>query len=1086
MSRNVFCMVCFLSVLSMALASTADAGLIGWWKFDGNYYDSSGNVHNGTVVGSPTFVEGQLNQALNLNATTTDQYVNCGTDLGFTTVGDGGTADGFTIAVWVNRSEGGDQKLCGNLSVTSWAEGAGFQFAIYNDRTELDMRDSTGRYFSRDVDAAAFTILEQDTWYHIAFVFDDIANTLTEYINGEPTNTLTNVPTSLAASTNEFRIGTQTPEPAAGRVFRGLLDDFRLYDSAMNEQEIQAVMQGGGAAYPLASAPSPDDGALYPETWVTLTWKAGDSAASHDVYMGENPEDVNDGLGDTFQGNQDLLYLVAGFPGFPYPDGLVPGTTYYWRIDEVNDADPNSPWKGDLWSFTVPPKKAYQASPSDGAFFVSPVVTLSWTPGYNAKLHTVYFGDNYDDVQNAAGEPSQAGTTFTPEPLEIEKTYYWRVDEFDGTTTFTGDVWSFKTAKAGGGMRADYYQGMDFGNHVLTRTDDQVNFNWGGGAPDESVIADSFSVRWTGEVQAAFTETYNFYTTSDGSVRMWVDGKKLIDYWTDHSIFLNGGTIDLVSGNVYSVVLEYGKSGGNAVIELRWSSPGTPTQFVPQAALSPPIKASSPSPSNGATGVKHTPILKWGAGDYAALHEVYFGTDIDVVKNATTASPEYKGTKVLGDESYDPGKLPWATTYYWRVDEVNGINPDSPWTGNLWTFTTGDFLVVDDFEDYNAGDNQIWYAWHDGLGYGVPCAADYYAGNGTGAAVGDETNASYTEETVVHSGNKSMPLAYDNNKQGYSRYSEAELTLTSARDWTEEGVSELSLWFRGRPASVGSFTEAPAGTYTITAAGADIWNQSDQFHYAFRMLTGVGSIVAKVESVDDTDQWAKAGVMIRETLDAGSKFAAVYITPGNGCRFQARPDVDAEATSDSGVVTTEQAAITAPYWVKLERDVTGNFRASYSANGSVWQQMSWNPQNISMNSNVHIGLVVTSHNTGATCEAGFSNVTITGTAGQQWASQDIGIVSNDAEPLYVAVSNSYGEPVVVVHEDPAASQIDAWTEWVIPLQDLADQGLNLTNVDRIAIGLGIKGNITMPGGSGKMFFDDIRLYQPAPEPEPQP
>jgi hypothetical protein len=310
-----------------------------------------------------------------------------------------------------------------------------------------------------------------------------------------------------------------------------------------------------------------------------------------------------------------------------------------------------------------------------------------------------------------------------------------------------------------------------------------------------------------------------------------------------------------------------------------------------------------------------------------------------------------------------------------------------------------------------------------------------------------------------------------------------ELTLSAVRDWTAEGVAELSIWFRGNPASVGSFVEGPVGTYTMTASGADIWNQADEFHFAYKMLTGTGSIVARVESVDQTDDWAKAGVMIRETLDAGSKFAAVYITPTNtdgsatnGCRYQARTDTDIDATSDSGVATTEQMAIVAPYWVKLERDISGSFRASYSANGSTWQQMSWNPLNISMSSNVYVGLALTSHNTGVTCEATFSNVTITGTVGQQWANQDIGIDSNAAEPLYVAVSNSTGTPAVVVHDDPAAATIDTWTEWVIPLSAFADQGIVLTNVDRIAIGLGTQGNMTVPGGSGKMYIDDIRLY----------
>ncbi|MHC4324701.1 MAG: hypothetical protein ACYSUX_10550, partial [Planctomycetota bacterium] len=114
----------------------------------------------------------------------------------------------------------------------------------------------------------------------------------------------------------------------------------------------------------------------------------------------------------------------------------------------------------------------------------------------------------------------------------------------------------------------------------------------------------------------------------------------------------------------------------------------------------------------------------------------------------------------------------------------------------------------------------------------------------------------------------------------------------------------------------------------------------------------------------------------------------------------------------------------------------------------------------------------------ATCEATFSNVTITGTAGTLWANQDVGILSNNPEPMYLAVSNILGEPVVVDYGDPAATQIATWTEWVIGLQELADRGLDLTDVDRIAIGIGTRGNTTAPGGSGKMFFDDIRLYGP--------
>jgi hypothetical protein len=479
--------------------------------------------------------------------------------------------------------------------------------------------------------------------------------------------------------------------------------------------------------------------------------------------------------------------------------------------------------------------------------------------------------------------------------------------------------------------------------------------------------------------------------------------------------------------------------------------------------------------------VKPTQVLTWRSGDLAASHEVYFGKEADALKNATKASPEYKGTKTRGDESFNPGKLALLTTYYWRIDEVNGVNPDSPWVGNVWSFTTGDFFVVDDFEDYDAGANQIWYSWHDGLGYGTPQSPPYFAGNGTGAAVGDENTASFTEQTIVHGGSQSMPLNYDNNKQGFAKYSQAELTLTVPRDWTDEGVGELSLWFRGLPASVGSFVEGPVGTYTMTASGTDIWIvngvEADEFHFAYRMLTGPGSIVARVESVQNTDGWAKAGVMIRETLNPDSAHAFACVTPSNGVASQGRPSTGGTSFN------TNQTGITAPYWVRLQRDAGGNFTVSHSANGTTWQPVTGaTAQNIPMSANVYIGLALTAHNATATCTAKFSNVTTTGTVSPQWAHQDIGIASNAAEPLYVAVSNSAGQPAVVVHANPSAAQITTWTEWVIPLQSFADKGINLKNVDRIAIGLGTRGNMTAPGGSGKMYFDDIRLYRPGTAP----
>jgi len=97
----------------------------------------------------------------------------------------------------------------------------------------------------------------------------------------------------------------------------------------------------------------PADGGMYPETWVSLSWMAGQTAVSHDVYFGDNFDDVNNGTGGTFRGNQTETSFTVGLAECPYPDGLALHTTYYWRIDEVNDLDPNSPYKGDVWSFKV-------------------------------------------------------------------------------------------------------------------------------------------------------------------------------------------------------------------------------------------------------------------------------------------------------------------------------------------------------------------------------------------------------------------------------------------------------------------------------------------------------------------------------------------------------------------------------------------------------------------------------------------------------------------------------------------------------------------------------------------------------------
>ncbi|MBC8472715.1 MAG: LamG domain-containing protein [Planctomycetes bacterium] len=714
-----------LMLTGQSYAEVNSENILGIWLLDeGNgdiTEDSSGNGNDGTLGGGPTWIDGVYGKALDFSGSSS--YVDCGNAETL-------NVDVFSVSFWCNipstqswnhivsRGEhhGGGNPGAVNWGVMMYADQETILYELYNDtvKPSISADTTTGQ------------------WHHVVATFGGAEMQL--YHDGELAGT--SPATGVLLDENlPFIIGAQSRAGGPSDYFSGSIDEVGYFNIVLTPEDIEMIMNNGLAGIaggqPLAQRPNPEDGAIHADTWVSLSWRPGDFALSHDVYIGDNFDAVNEGAEGTFIGNQAANFIVVGFPGFAYPDGLVPGTTYYWRIDEINDADPNSPWKGDVWSFSIPPKTAYSPDPADNAESVDVDVKLRWTGGFGSKMHYVYFGDNFDDVSNATGGLPQGSTVYTPGPLKMARTYYWRVDEFDILATHKGDVWSFVT---------------------------------------------------------------------EGAVE-------------------------------------------------------------------------SLNPANGAVGVTQTPILTWTPGVYGSSHEIYFGTDADAVKNADTSSPEYKGSGNLGSESYDPGQLEWNTIYYWRIDEADSTNPNSPWTGPLWSFATADFLIIDDFESYNDLDesepasNRIYLTWLDGF--------DNPAINGS---IVGHTDPPFAEQTIIHGGSQSMPMSYDN---GVGK-SEATLTLTSNRDWTVNGLDTLTIWFRGE------------GT-------------------------------------------------------------------------------------------------------------------------------------------------------------------------------------NAAENLYVALNGS----AVVNHNNPNAALKSAWTRWDIKLQAFADQGVDLTNVNTITLGLGNRANPTA-GGAGMMYFDDIRLYAPAP------
>jgi len=535
----------------------------------------------------------------------------------------------------------------------------------------------------------------------------------------------------------------------------------------------------------------------------------------------------------------------------------------------------------------------------------------------------------------------------------------------------------------------------------------------------------------------------------------------LKDWWEDAD---DTDTFWIVDVKVFPITnfmdKNYRKSG-IGVLNEDPTPPGYRVTFDDVSSISNGPAAVNLSPADGATGVSLNADLSWKEAAFATSRDLWFGKAGKMQK--VTPSPAGK--------TYDPGTLELGKTYQWQVDE---IGPPTV-TGYLWSFTTIPCLVVDDFEKYtNSDPNIIYKTWKDGLGYSP--------GNGTGSQAGYRA-PDYAEVTVVHEGKQSLPVDYNNAKLPY--YSEVDRTFDTPQDWTAYGVKALTLWLRGYPSvPPGTFVESPLGTYTMTASGTDIGDVPDlrkpskfhdEFRYAYIQVSGNYAIAVKVESITDTDAWAKAGVMIRDSLDANSMHVMACITPTSGISFQYR------ATAGGGSTSSTQTGLTVPYWIVLER-AGDSFTAYYSPTGA---QGSWTllgSTTITMPDPVYIGLSLTAHNAAATCTSVFSNVMFAPPTTPSWTSRDIGIKSNTAAPLYVTLQDSGQKSATVTYKDPN-NNVDpnivlttTWQPLDIALKDFADvNDVNLAAIKKITIGIGNR-SAPQAGGIGTIYVDDIRLY----------
>ncbi|MGE5295325.1 MAG: LamG-like jellyroll fold domain-containing protein [Solirubrobacterales bacterium] len=505
---------------------------------------------------------------------------------------------------------------------------------------------------------------------------------------------------------------------------------------------------------------------------------------------------------------------------------------------------------------------AREPTPPDGTLNVPPDVLLGWKPGNFAVAHDVYFGAVFDDV-NDAGRSDPRGVLvgqdqtiaqYDPQgPLEYGKTYYWRIDEVNAapdSTIFKGMTWSFTVEPYGypitnvTATASSFQPGMGPENTIN-----------GSGLDDLDQHSTESTQMWMSEakspiwIQYEFDKVYKLHElwvwNSNQMVESFVGfGAKsvTIEYSTDQATWTTLEGVPEFSRATGSPVytanttVEFGGVMARYVrltINSNWGGVAAQSGLAEVRFFYAPIQAYQPDPADAVAGVVIGSELTWRSGRGATSHVVYFGTDSGAVADGTAAS------KAVTEAGYTPAAMTLGTAYYWRVDEVGDAGTVA---GDVWSFTSQEYAPIDDFEAYNDDDNRIYAIWVDGV-----------TNKASGSQVG-YSESPFAERAVVHGGDQSMPLLYDNTASPY--YSEAERTFDTAQNWTTYGADSLCVYFRGLAANSAEGlyltvkdTSGKSKTVAFSNAAATQTTEWQQWKIPLSEFTSAGVKATAVESL---------------------------------------------------------------------------------------------------------------------------------------------------------------------------------------------------------------------------------------------
>ncbi|HUT30518.1 MAG TPA: LamG domain-containing protein [Sedimentisphaerales bacterium] len=577
--------------------------------------------------------------------------------------------------------------------------------------------------------------------------------------------------------------------------------------------EVWSFTTNDGNAYDPYPA---DDATKIPLDINSFSWTVGCSAATHDVFFGTSAADVNSA---TTSSHPNVSYTAGTAPGSYTPPGpLAFATHYYWRVDEVSSGG-GQRWHGKVWHFKT---KAEITDPSllvRYQFDELPPSSIAFDSSGNEFTGTISGDPNaWAPTDGRFGGCRIFGGSCSL-PADVPKTI---------TSAITISMWL-----------KDIPTNSDPGwNNVVLDASSSIVF-W-----RMRVLVPSNQGRdddWPGYIlwRAGMEPNDRLSWNLDGIKIEQLDGwhhwvfikdepNQTVQIYFDGVLGASatGSTISNLASMYPNNILicgNQGSGGGSATVDdFRIYNRALSESEVLEVLRGDDLwSAWLPQPQDGAVEVAPDVNLTWRPGDYAVQHKVFFGADWDDVNDMTDPC----ATLGVGNEEYDPGWLEFSTTYYWRVDEVNGPNT---WKGPVWRFTVADFIVLDDFEQYDLDQKSIQYTWYDQYSqeYGQQTGAWLELAKPPKPVHGDDQAMSYTYDT-------------DDVWADYY-YAEAWLPLEEIggfQDWTSVDVRLLTLFFYGQADNDATEDEQ------MYAAVDDTWGTYAEMRYGDNEGEALGDLL---------------------------------------------------------------------------------------------------------------------------------------------------------------------------------------------------------------------------------------------------